>query len=197
MEIPAIQTDCVDPIVGFCQSVREKYATNWPPSEEMLADEFIDYFKVKAMVGISQLQKLCEEVGIEFSRTALPKSLCGHNLRYQNKRAILIAESHMLSPEHTVLHEIREQLEYDFNLLGVPILNPDDKEERADCFAVSVRMNAFAKELPTWFEGASTIEKKWRRRGAYALLFLFACVYTLGVTLLPGLEDRINDPSCL
>lgn len=176
---------------GFCQSVRIKCGSDWPPAEDIIAGEFVTYFQLEEMVFGAGVQKLCESLQISVRVAALPESLRGHNYRFREKREILISENHKFrdTEAHTTLHELRELLEYEFRDLGTAICTLDDKEERAEKFAVAVRMFAFERELPIWFDHASSIERKWPRRAAYLLLAVFALTYTMGVTLLPHWED--------
>ena|GEM_PF-2374261 len=182
-------------LMGFCQAVRIKYASNWPPTEDTIAREFITYFQTKEMVFGAGVQKLCGSLQITVRVAALPESLHGHNYRFREQREILISEKQQFwgTEEHTTLHELRELLEYEFRDLSAPIFTHDDKEERAEEFAVAVRMLAFTEELPNWLDQASSIERKWPRRAAYLLLAVFGVIYTMGVTLLPHWENIATD----
>ncbi len=153
--------------------MRAKHASNWPPQEETLADEFISYFKLEPIVFLGALQKLCDSLGINVRVMVLPESLRGHNYRFDGKREIYISERQILrgTEEHTALHELRELLEYEFN------------------FAVAVRVFAFGKEIPSLLEHAAGIEQKWPRRASYVLLFVVAVGYVMALTLLPHVED--------
>ncbi len=176
-------------LAAFCKHVIAKQASNWPPSEETLAQEFVDYFKLEAVVPLCEIQELCEKSGIVFRVAHLPKTLHGFNHRFRDKREILISESHVLTREHTALHELREMLEYDFCDLKKPICMESDKEERADQFAFSVRMCALSREVPKVLELIGTIESTWRRRAMYVLTFVMGVAYLLSLALIPHLEE--------
>jgi hypothetical protein len=173
--------------------VYQKHGSTWPPTEEALAGEFVEYFKLQTLVNLAELQEICDRLGIIFRIEQLPESLRGINYRYQEKREIVISDSQLLTKEHTTLHELREVIEYEFRDLRTPVCTTEDKEERADSFAVSVRMCAFGKEIPGLMEHVDSIESKWPRRAAYCLLFVFIAIYVLGLTLTPHLEDIVEE----
>ncbi len=179
-------------LIGFCQSVFQKHGSEWPPTEETLAQEFVEYFKFKSLIVLEEIQKLCDNSEIILRITPLPEPLWGYNRRYQGKREILISNSQVLTKEHTALHELRELLEYEFHDLGTPICTNEDREERAETFAISVRMCAFAKEIPSVMDSVSSIESKWRRSVAYGVFILFAAVYCIGLTLSPKVEEAMQ-----
>lgn len=180
-------------LVGFCQTVYQKHGSAWPPTEETLAGQFVQYFELKTLANLGELQEICDRLGIIFRIEQLPESLRGINYRYQEKREIVISDSQLLTKEHTTLHELREIIEYEFRDLRTPVCTTEDKEERADSFAVSVRMCAFGKEIPGLIEHVGSIESKWPRRAAYCLLFVFIAIYVLGLTLTPHLEDIVEE----
>jgi hypothetical protein len=177
-------------LVAFCQHVIAKRLPEWPPTEEILAQEFVEYFKFKSLIVLEEIQKLCDNSEIILRITPLPDPLWGYNRRYQGKREILISNSQVLTKEHTALHELRELLEYEFHDLGTPICtNNEDQEERAETFAISVRMCAFAKEVPGIMDSVGSIESKWRRSAACGLFIVFAAVYCIGLALSPKVEE--------
>src|SRR4051812_27818066 len=145
--------------------------------EETLADEFVEYFQLDTLVNLEELQEICDRLGISFRIEQLPESLQGINYRYQERREIVISDSQFLTKEHTTLHELREVIEYEFRDLGTPVCTNEDKEERADSFAVSVRVCAFGKEIPGLMDHVGKIQSKWPRRAVYVLLFVFIAVY--------------------
>ena len=178
---------------GFCQTVYQKHGSEWPPTEETLADEFVEYFKLETLVNLGELQEICDRLGIIFRIEQLPESLRGINYRYQEKREIVISDSQLLTKEHTTLHELREVIEYEFCDLRTPVCTTEDKEERADSFAVSVRMCAFGKEIPGLMDRVGKIESKWPKRAVYVLLFVFVAVYFAGLILSPKLEEAMDE----
>ena len=92
----------------------------------------------------------------------------------------------------TLLHELREILENEFRTIGYAIAEPDlcDMEERAESFATHVQVNAAHQALPVLWENASTIERKWVRIGAYALIFSGALAYTLSCISIAQIENN-------
>lgn len=176
---------------GFCATVQSKHTANWPPTEMTIATEFVEYFKLEPVVFMAKLEKLCQELEITLRVAILPECLRGHNYRFENKREILIAESQTVrgTEVYTALHEMRELLEYEFHDLGIPICTSIDKEERADEFATSVQISAFAKEIPALMNQASGIESNWKRWAAYIGLFLVTVIYVVTLSALPLIED--------
>jgi hypothetical protein len=172
--------------------VHQKHGSEWPPTEEILAQKFVEYFKFKSLIVLEEIQKLCESSEIILRIAPLPDPLWGYNRRYQGKREILISNSQVLTKEHTALHEFRELLEYEFRDLGTPICGNEDREERAEIFAISVRMCAFAKEIPAIMDRVSSIESKWWRGAAYGLSILFAIAYSIGLALSPKVEEAMQ-----
>lgn len=179
-------------LIGFCQRVFQEHGSEWPPTEEILAQEFVEYFKLKSLIALEEIQKLCDNSEITLRVAPLPDPLWGYNRRYQGKREILIANSQVLTKEHTALHELRELLEYEFHDLGTAICTNEDREERAETFAISVRMCAFASEIPAIMDRVGSIESKWRRGAAYGLFILFAVVYGIGLALSPKVEEAMQ-----
>lgn len=179
-------------LAAFCQHVIAKRLPKWPPTEEILAQEFVEYFKFKSLIVLEEIQRLCDSSEIILHITPLPDPLWGYNYRYQGKREILISNSQVLTKEHTALHELRELLEYEFRDLGTPICTNEDKEERAETFAILVRICAFAKEIPAIMDHVRSIESKWWRGAAYGLSILFAMVYSIGLALSPKVEEAMQ-----
>lgn len=177
-------------LAAFSQIVRNKHATGWPPTEDTLAEEFVKYVDFTTTRHLSP-EALCHSLGIEFLRTNLPETLRGHNCRYGGKSRIFVTqkESFVGAAEHTVIHELRELLEYEFKAAGWPTTNPDAMEELAEDFAVAVRVRRIQNEVPSWFDNVATIERKWPRRFAYVGLVVLTYLLLMGVTLLPYLED--------
>jgi len=179
----------LDALVAFCESVGAKRASEWPPTEETLAQEFVEHFNLHGMASLNELKEFCASSAIILRIESLSKSLWGYNRRYQDKREILISETQLLTKEHTLLHELRELIEYEFRDLGMPICTHADREERAERFAFSVRMHAFGRHIPGLMDCLDSIESTWRRRVAHVLSFLFIMVYLAGLLLSPRLEE--------
>lgn len=175
----------------FSETVQDKYASNWPPAEDALAQEFVNFFDLGAIATLRDIEALCKTLEIEFVKASLPDSLRGYNCRYAGKSKIFVSNQHSFAgaEEHTALHELRELLEYEFKAAERPTTISKDIEELAEDFAVAVRVQALHRDVPKWFEGAATIERKWPRRLAYVALFVFTCLLIATITIGPQLEE--------
>lgn len=184
----------VKSLAAFSQIVWDKHAANWPPAEDTLAEEFVNYISVSTTPDLSNLEALCNSLGIEFSRTKLPPTLRGHNCMYNGKSKIFISHEQSFpgSAQHTALHELRELLEYEFKASGRPTMTIDTQEQRADEFAIAVRVHRFQSQMPGWLDSAATIERQWPRWLAYGGLFLLMFIVIMGTTLLPHFEDTFE-----
>ncbi len=183
---------------GFCQHVVATYTGKWPPSEEFIAAEFVTFFKLGPLVAFSGLADLCSSLGINVSVTRLPVTLRGHNFAYQETRRIIIAEktgkaSVFGSREHTLLHELRELIEYEFAKMQSPTAASfKDKEERAEDFAAEVRVLSaykfFDKTLHTFGN------PKWTFGDVcFAVLFgIVMLLYGTACITLPQWEDKLS-----
>jgi hypothetical protein len=180
-----------DPLISFCRMVAER-RENWPPREEVLAEEFVTFFGMGAFAHFGTLRDFCVQLGISVSVRPMPNELRGHNSSYSGSRTITIAE-HQSFPgaqEHTLLHELRELLEHSFVRLGFAIaVSGEDLEERAEGFACLVRSNLSQRTLLFWLEQAEHVEKKWLRYCSYFLAILGGVIFVSGCLLLPVLED--------
>ena len=181
-----------DPLLSFCLRVAER-RENWPPGENVLAEQFVSFFGVSAFAHFETLSQLCVQLGISVSVRPMPSELRGHNLSYNGSRAIVIADDQSFpgANEHTLLHELRELLEDSFVQLGfVVAATPEDLEERAEMFACIVRSHLAQKTMFVWLQQAENVEKKWLRYGAYLLAVLGGIALVVGCFLLPAFEDR-------
>ncbi len=188
--------DYPQPLVTFCRGVVSKHVSRWPPEESKLADEFIAHFGFAAIATFENQLKLCESLGIKVSETTLPENLRGHNCCYGNQREIQIhnGKGHVITREHTLLHELREILEHIFHDMGYATAKERSAiEVRAETFASSVRTDAFTKMLEGIFQAAAKIESKWRRWGAFFLISLFGIAGVFSIPMLPVFEDTILD----
>lgn len=138
------------------------------------------------------LRELCAQLGITLSFSSLPPELRGFNCVYDNKTEIVISEQQSFpgAEEHTLLHELREVLERIFVGLDYPTAdNGQELEKKAEDFARLARMAAINKSLPTFFEGADQIDRKWARVAAFVLIGGGALLYLFSCAMLPHLED--------
>lgn len=176
-------------LTAFCITVVEKHGSSWPISEELLASEFTDFFKLTGITHLWELRQLCSQLEIEFREAPLPDCLRGYNISYSGKRILLVSDE--LAPwggvEHTILHELRELIEYELAALGKVTFQSSNGEELAEEFAV--RTCVLGKEAPEWFDGVSKIERTWPRRFGYLLAILMVVGYAAGILLFPKIEE--------
>ena len=181
-----------NPILGFCLTIVSKHAHSWPPTEEVLAQEFVDWLGFNSLMTRDAMKELCQSKGVNLSFVSLPHEIRGVNCSFQGKREIVVTErgTAPFSDSHTLLHEFREMLEHVFTELGYPTISPDDSPEaRAEHFAVACRLKAAERELPAFIEMATNVEKTWARYLAYAFLGILAVAYVLDCIFLPQMEE--------
>jgi hypothetical protein len=184
------------PLVTFCQGVVSKYAFQWPPEESKLAEAFIAHFSLAKFATFEDQLKLCESLGIKVSEAILPENLRGYNCCYGDEREIQIhnGKGYFITREHTVLHELREILEYIFQDMGHPTSKERSAlEARAETFASSVRTNTFTDMWKDILPAAEKIQSKWLSWGAFFLWFLFGFVSVFSLAMLPAFEDHLLD----
>ncbi len=167
-----IQQAADDPITAFCKCGVARHSAHWPLEESALARDFIEFFAPGAMPTFQELTVLCTRLSIEVSTLQLSTGHSGLNCCYGEKRAIIISDAELLgwTKEHTLLHELREILEYEFRELGHPIAVKGDLEQRAELFAASVRMETAMDFWSELFKSASNVRVTWQRVVAYVLL---------------------------
>lgn len=185
----------------FCETVVAKHSENWPPKEETVAEEFLlSFFQSDGVfLNVPKLGNLCAALGISVSIQELPKGLRGHNFAFQETRRILIASRESTPAvfgihEHTLFHELRELIEYEFWKIGRPVATDSDRESRAEMFAMLVRSGASVKAWKPLFEGASEIERKWIRVAAISILVAVTAVHAFSCIMLPHWEEHLESP---
>lgn len=181
---------------GFCEAVFTRHSGKWPPDEYAIVEEFVSFFRIERELKFKDLEQLCRDLGVGVSVQNLPKELRGHNHRYQGKREIIVgAVTGTAFPgvrEHTLFHELRELIEYEFREIGYPVANGfSDLESRADRFAGAVRAFGAFKGFQPLFEGIGEIKSHW---GTVAMILLAGVVlilYSFPALMLPYWEDRL------
>ena len=185
-----------DRLVTFCSLVVSRHSAHWPPTEERLAKDFVAFSGFKSLFRFEDIQQFAESLGIRvFLSSTLPRQLYGFNGCYEEQRTVVICEEKGLlysTREHTLLHEIREILEYIFCSLGCPTVEGKLPEVRAEEFATSARVDASMEFLKDGMEHTRTIESKWKRRTAYALIGILGFGSAISCIMLPALEDYID-----
>lgn len=165
-----------DPILLFCQNFVSRNQIPWPPDEETLAAEFVSYFQSVNFLTMSELEQFCIATGIDLTKKSLPKDLLAFNCFPNGKRIIELddhPENRLIQP-HTILHEVRELLEYSFRDLDHPtVVDPEEIEMRADEFASLVMVFGGERIWTEWIVSALEIKSGWPRFGALVLIGIF------------------------
>lgn len=183
---------------GFCEAVLTRHSAKWPPDEGLIAQEFVLFFQTEKLLGFTALQRFCQGLEVAVSIQKLPRELRGHNHRYQGKREIVIGTPAQGPPsasiwEHTLFHELRELLEYEFRELGCPVANSfSDLEARAERFASSVRAFGAIKSWQPLLESIGEVKSTWARVGLGLLAVGILGFTSLGCLLLPSFEGRLS-----
>jgi len=182
---------------GFCKTVIANRSGKWPPNEDAIAHEFVSFFGIDGLLGMGDLERLCQTLGVAVSIRELPKPLRGHNCLYDGKSEIVVGTvagpTAGLGPrEHTLLHELRELIEYEFRKLGRPVATtPSDLESRAEDFASLARAVAPLKALEWVFDAIGGIESRLLQFAAIALVCILAMGHYLYCLTLPQWEDQL------
>ena len=97
--------------------------------------------------------------------------------------------------EHTLLHDLREQLEYTFRDPKYGTSDDILPETQAEEFASSVRLRLLQDLWTELAESAQYVESKWARFASYSVIALGACVTCLISSILPALDCRLSPAS--
>jgi hypothetical protein len=181
---------------GFCQTVVVKHSGNWPPSEAAIVEEFLSFFQVNGVFPLEGPDKLCARLGINVSVQQLPGGLRGHNCAFGEKREIVIGKvqepaAFLGSHEHTLFHELRELIEYEFRNIGHPVAVASDLESRAETFAAMSRARASIKGWEPLPHGIGDIQSTWGRFAVGVPVLLIILLYSFSCLLLPRWEDQL------
>jgi hypothetical protein len=185
-----------NPLLSFCLAVLSRHAENWPPTEEVLAREFVSWLGVKSFLTRDAMRELCLSKGINLSFILLAPELRGFNCSFRDKKVIVISEHNNVpfGDLHTLLHEFRELLERDFVEIGYATLTPKDSlEETAEEFAAVARMETGTRELPAYIKMIDSIETPWHRYLGYVLLVIGFVAYMFTCTTLPVYEEMVAE----
>jgi hypothetical protein len=184
-----------DPIASFCQNFISRHPVPQSINEQILANEFVLYFRSVDFLTISDLERFCAATGIELNKKILPKCLLATNCFPNGKRIIELdtRPQNVLIQPHSVLHEIRELLEYSFCILNYPIMQPDQIEMRANEFASQVMMCGGARMIAEFCENAFEIQSGLLKVGALSLIGIFAisvCLHAHFSAIYPQIQDQ-------
>jgi len=180
------------PIVGFCKAVISRHAEHWPPTEQTLAEEFVQWLGLKTFLTRVELVELCVSKKINLSFAELPSELRGFNCSFENKAEIVIAQRETVpgADLHTLFHELRELLENAFVEHRYATLSADDLlEVQADVFAMSARMQVVIKEILAFVEIVKNANAKWARYLGLGVIGITGIIYLLNCVFLPRLEE--------
>ena len=184
-----------DAILAFCQKVVSLNASSWPPSEEVLANDFVSHFKSSSFLTIGAIEGFCNLTGIKLIKKRLPEGLLACNYFNDGKRVIELdnyTQDPLIQPS-TALHEIRELLEYAFNSLDRATMDSRHIEERADEFAFAVLLCEGQTVFTPWIKDALGIESGLLKFGAFGLIGVFAvavCAQAYFGAVYPHNQDR-------
>lgn len=181
------------PLLAFCEQVISRHKQNWPPSEEVLAKEFVEQFQATSWFGSEKIAQLSSRLGIVASLAALPEGMHGLNCSTETETRILLKEEEGFpgSREHTFFHELREILEYSFRDLGWPTVDASKLEQHAERFAVTVRLVQSSEMAKYFVESVDEVEATWKRVLVCVVVIVFMVSWGLGCALLPYLEDKL------
>jgi hypothetical protein len=185
-----------DPISDLCRVVISRHMEDWPPTEKVLAEEFLNWLGVKSFLTRDAMRELCLCKGINLSFIPLPPDLHGFNCTFQDKKEIVLSELEIVpfAHLHTLFHEFREMLEYVFVELGYATLTAEDcLEDKAEEFAMAVRMETGTREMPAYFDMVGKIENIWYRYFGYAFVGVVFVFYMFSCAFLPQFEEMISE----
>ena len=192
-----LQTDNVsrNPLHDFCRSFIADHGKEWPPSEVLLADRFVRFFRLDPLPFRRQLQQLASQLGIEISSAPLPEELAGIHFGYRQVGKIIVSnkDPYLLSAEQTILHELREMLEHTFRGLGYPTSSGASLEERAENFAFAARTCGLGEFWEPLLQRAAEEQSWWRKAGLVVLIIVGSMAYGLGCAIVPFLEKSKLD----
>jgi hypothetical protein len=181
----------------FCEAAISENPGAWPPEEGALARRFVSFFQLSPVPRLQELETLCRRLGVQVALAKMPAPLRGHNCCYQDRKEILITDLEnvsvaMGSREHTLLHELRELLEYEFVKLGKPTATGAELERRAEAFASQTRAIASIQMWKPILDSTAQIQSTLLRIAAVIGLVLALWFYSFACLTLPRLEDYLE-----
>jgi hypothetical protein len=174
----------------FCAAVVNRHAPAWPPTENQLAHEFLAYFGIARLGFYDGLVTWCGEVGVVVSMAELPHDVSGVNFWHEKNMSIVMPVNGgcLISREHTLFHELRELLEWEFEHLGQPLGDPDTLESRAEEFAATMRIALVLESSKDIFRIAGSVRDPLARFCANGLAGLVVAGAVLGCAYVRHLE---------
>jgi hypothetical protein len=185
------------PLLTFCKDLIVSNLERWPPDEDILARAFILQFPAASFLLQSSVEDLCLKLGIEVSFCELPPNLAGSNFQYGGRTEIVLSEREdpLGITTHTLFHEIREIMERVFIDLGYPTISAGELEQKAEKFAVEVRINSLLKETEFLFGSALEIRSNLLRWGSVAIISGFVLLLACGHIFLTKYEASMSGKS--
>jgi len=179
---------------AFCAAVVNRHSSAWPPAENQLAQEFLAHFGIARLGFYDGLVRWCGEVGVDVSTMELPRDLRGANFWHETNMSIVMPVNGgcFISREHTLLHELRELLEWEFEHLGHSLGHVDTRESRSEQFAACVRMAMVVESSKDLFKMASDVRDPFGRVCAYGLVGAVTAVLVLGCAGVRQLEIHFD-----
>jgi hypothetical protein len=167
-----------DKLIRFCKGFMSRNGGILPISEKHLAREFVEYFELPPFIQIKDLMQFCSATNIELLEEELPKDLLGINGSLGSKRQIVFSgrSQDVFFQEHTVLHEIREIIEYVFRNLGLPTVEPNEREFHANWFASYVIAFGPQNKFKTLIENSTEVPL-----GCFGMFSLMARAYLCAI----------------
>ena len=84
-----------NPLLGFCLALISRHAENWPPTEQVLAEEFINWLGVRPFFTRDEMRKLCLSKGINLSFMARPQIFAGTTAHFKIRRKLSFPNARM------------------------------------------------------------------------------------------------------
>jgi hypothetical protein len=188
------QSALQSPLLTFCKDLIASNLESWPPDEDTVARAFILQFPVASFLLQPNVEDLCLKLGIEVSFCELPPDLAGSNFQYAGRTEIVLSEKEnpLGITTHTLFHEIREIMERVFIDLGYPTISAGELEQKAEKFAVEVRINSLLKETEFLFGSAFEIQSTLFRWGSVAIVSGFILLLACGHIFLTKYEASMS-----
>ena len=188
-----------DLLKEFCRRLVIQYRDKWPISEELLAKEFCEYFALPLFFGSINISEFSQKLNIELLEEEIAEDVFGVNFCFNGARMIVLCnrKERYQVQGHTFLHEIREILENEFQLLGTPALTEESKEDAADDFADAAFLFPVQNLFRNLMEKSLQLDKAWKQivailgLGVFEMFMIMASQY---FSIYPQIEPPRDRP---